>query len=71
MAGLTDHATRLAYASQNGLDYVLELCEMLPSQDDVLFRTDRLCVFGVKRTKWISARRPVCLDECLIPVSPA
>jgi len=50
MAGLTDHAARLAYASRNGIDYVVELCEMPPSQDDVLFRTDRLCVFGAKRT---------------------
>lgn len=50
MAGLNDHAARLAYASHNGIDYVVELCGGLPSQDGVLFRTNRLCVSGVKRT---------------------
>ncbi|MDE2380311.1 MAG: hypothetical protein KGM94_23840, partial [Bradyrhizobium sp.] len=51
MADLNDHAARLAYASRKGIDYVVELCETLPSQDDVLFRTEHLCVSAVKRLR--------------------
>jgi len=48
MADLNDHAARLAYASRHGIGYVVELCETLPSADDVVFRTTRLCVSAVK-----------------------
>jgi hypothetical protein len=34
----------MAYASQHGIGYIVDRCETLPSQGDVMFRTTRLCV---------------------------
>jgi hypothetical protein len=43
-AVLETHAARMAYASQHGIGYIVDRCETLPSQGDVMFRTTRLCV---------------------------
>ncbi len=47
LSATTDHTERLAYAARNGIGYVTEICDELPSQDGVLFRTTHLCVFAV------------------------
>jgi hypothetical protein len=46
---LDSHASRLAYAARHGIDYVVDRCETLQSQRDVIFRTRRLCVAAPER----------------------
>lgn len=46
---LESHAARLAYAAGHGIDYVVDRCETLSSQRDVVFRTRRLCVSAAER----------------------
>ncbi|MET4065539.1 hypothetical protein ABID58_000313 [Bradyrhizobium sp. S3.2.6] len=46
---LESHAARLAYAAGHGIDYVVDRCETLSSQRDVVFRTGRLCVSAAER----------------------
>ena len=46
---LQSHGARMAYATGHGIDYVVDRCETLPSQRDVVFRTRRLCVSAAER----------------------
>ncbi|MET4260317.1 hypothetical protein ABIC09_005278 [Bradyrhizobium sp. S3.12.5] len=46
---LESHAARLAYAAGHGIDYVVDRCETLSSQRDVVFRTGRLCISAAER----------------------
>ena len=46
---LESHAARLAYAAGHGIGYVVDRCETLSSQRDVVFRTRRLCVSAAER----------------------
>jgi hypothetical protein len=48
-AALSSHAARLAYASEHGIGYIVDRCETVPSQHDVIFRTSRLCVSATDR----------------------
>jgi hypothetical protein len=48
-AALNDHAARLDYAARKKIGYVIEICDELRSQDDVVFKTDHLCVSAVKQ----------------------
>lgn len=41
---LSSLAERKAYASRNGIDYVIDLCQTAATSGEVLFRTKRLCV---------------------------
>lgn len=49
LENLESHAAKQAYAARNGIGYIVSYCETLPSQDDVVFRTEYLCVSGVRR----------------------
>lgn len=49
LAALDSHAARLGYAARNGIGYIVSLCETLPAQDDVVFRTSHLCVSAVRQ----------------------
>ncbi|WP_426410672.1 hypothetical protein [Bradyrhizobium ganzhouense] len=46
---LESHAARMAYAVGHGIGYVVDRCETLSSQHDVIFRTRRLCVCATER----------------------
>ncbi|WP_426421729.1 hypothetical protein [Bradyrhizobium genosp. A] len=46
---LASHTARLAYAAGHGIGYVVDRCETLSSQQDVVFRTRRLCVSAAER----------------------
>ncbi|WP_271613492.1 hypothetical protein [Bradyrhizobium sp. CCBAU 51627] len=46
---LESHGARMAYAAGHGIDYVVDRCETLSSQRDVVFRTRRLCVSAAER----------------------
>ena len=39
---------RVAYATHNGIGYVIDHCNSVPAQSDAVFRTERLCVFRVE-----------------------
>ena len=39
---------RVAYATHNGIGYVIDRCNSVPAQSDAVFRTERLCVFRVE-----------------------
>jgi hypothetical protein len=49
-AELNDHAARMAYAAREGIGYIVEICDTLPSQDTdgALLRTSHLCVSEVR-----------------------
>ncbi len=42
VSAITDHTERLAHAAKNGIGYVTEICDELPSQDGTVFRTAHL-----------------------------
>ena len=39
---------RVAFATHNGISYVIDRCNSVPAQSDAVFRTERLCVFRVE-----------------------
>lgn len=49
LANLDSYAAKQAYAARNGIGYIVSICQTLPNQDDVVFRTEHLCVSGVRR----------------------
>ncbi|MHC2625264.1 hypothetical protein ACVIW2_007296 [Bradyrhizobium huanghuaihaiense] len=44
--GLNSLDERLAYASRNGIGYVIDICQGPDAQSGALYRTKRLCVFS-------------------------
>ena len=46
--GLNSLDERLAYASRNGIGYVIDICESPEAQNGALYRTKRLCVFATE-----------------------
>ncbi|MDE5441915.1 hypothetical protein GWG65_10710 [Bradyrhizobium sp. CSA207] len=45
---LNSLAERMAYASRNGIGYVIDICQSPESGNGVIFRTKRLCVFSTE-----------------------
>jgi hypothetical protein len=46
--GLNSLAERLAYASRNGIGYVIDICQGPEAGSGALYRTKRLCVFSTE-----------------------
>ena len=44
--GLNSLAERMAYASRNGIGYVIDICQGPEAGNGVIHRTKRLCVFS-------------------------
>jgi hypothetical protein len=49
--GLNSLAERMAYASRNGIGYVIDICRSPEAGNGVVYRTRRLCVFSTDVTE--------------------